>query len=324
MDMNKEDFDISRLKYFLWDSPKRIHNLIVTTLAILTLGLAITIGFSIAQPQGFVQSFSETFSDIMGPVVGGVAAVFALLAFYVQYKSNEQTKQQFKANQVDFLFNRYMDDYHRRLDGFSIHGNFLGEEAIEKWYSEFFDFYRLADVVFDVEDIGNDYRYSVEFRESFLIAYSSTFFFLNIIDYQLRAPMIDRPFSNEVFYRLRSKFDSFARAMKDMSEQNHQGLSIGHKIPMGLGEINTFSFVSDHHFLVDDRLKLSNLFELIKAMLDTIHVSETSEFSSFEIYCNLLRVAVTYKIEGLFFYYNRLGPEGDKYVELYRKYIRER
>lgn len=136
MDMYNEDFDIGRLKRFLWDSPNRIHNLIVTTLSILTLGMGATIGLAMAQPEGFVQSFSETFSNIMGPVVGGVAAVFALMAFYVQYKANQLIQDQSRFDQLDKQFSRYIDAIHKCSESYFMTEG-TGKACLDYWAEEF-------------------------------------------------------------------------------------------------------------------------------------------------------------------------------------------
>ena len=136
MDTNKEDFDISRLKRFLWDSPNRIHNLIVTTLSILTLGIVVTLGFAMAQPKGFVQSFSETFSNIMGPVVGGVAAVFALLAFYVQYVANQLIARRQLEDDLNRQFDLYLREFRISIDQWYINPYIQGQACLKHWIDE--------------------------------------------------------------------------------------------------------------------------------------------------------------------------------------------
>lgn len=147
MDTNKVDFDISRLKHFVWNKKPWIATLILGATALVLSGLVVAIFLARVQPEGFWRSFSSTFSNIMGPVVGGVAAVFALLAFYVQYRANEQTNKQFEIQRLDAQFNNLLSAFQKSQENYMIDSGVKlsnGRACLGEWANEFRNSRKLA------------------------------------------------------------------------------------------------------------------------------------------------------------------------------------
>jgi len=101
----------------------------------------------------------------MGPVVGGVAAVFALLAFYVQYRANLFQREESNELRMKILHDGLNDKFFRLQDMFSRYQNSLSVSSgsvevfsLDMWVKEYYLISGIISLFFDRENmIGVDF-----------------------------------------------------------------------------------------------------------------------------------------------------------------------
>lgn len=114
-------------------------------------------------------TIGDLFGGIYGPIVGLIGAVLAGMAFYAQYKANEEITRQFKIQQFENQYFKLIDLYRKNADEIKIN-SFSNRKCFAVMYEEFRFIYS------EVED----YLSSYELNEKDLTSISYCIFYYGV------------------------------------------------------------------------------------------------------------------------------------------------
>ncbi|SNT28614.1 Putative phage abortive infection protein [Ekhidna lutea] len=94
----------------------------------------------------------DTFGGILGPYIAIVAAGLTFMAFWVQYKANDEIRNQFKHERFETKFYELLKLHKENVSEVDIDGKYRGRKSFVWMYKEFRFIYRLCKSYHDLID----------------------------------------------------------------------------------------------------------------------------------------------------------------------------
>ncbi|WP_298516435.1 putative phage abortive infection protein [uncultured Kordia sp.] len=242
-------------------------------------------------------NIGDTIGGIAGPFIAIIAAALTFLAFWIQYKANEQLRKDIQIERFENRFYEMLRLYKEHANETSVHASIKGRKAFKVMYSELKECYSRIEKIYDgfIENKNNDFS-PFEDPDERILKLAYQVFFHGIGE------------QSEQFY-----FKKLDEKEKKIIENAREYLKKGNK---SLELENSNIIYNYFKGNVDD---LSNyyrhLHRTVKFILDKDFLSVKEKYE----YISLLRAQIS-EFEQLHIYYNGIAWFPNEWKEAFQDY----
>ncbi|MCW2260108.1 MULTISPECIES: putative phage abortive infection protein [Sphingobacterium] len=243
----------------------------------------------------------DTLGGFSAPIIGIAAAILTFLAFWVQYKANQQQGYDLKIERFENKFYEMLRVHRDNVDQISINNNVTGRKTFSRLFSElrFIYFYCLNDLKIHKNEI------EIPAEKIYNIAYLIFFFGIGQTSSRLINDILDDE-TKPIFKNLSNRI---LETQKNYRKNLHQNLEVefnNEKV------IFQYDYIPFQGHMGNLSHYVRHIFQLV-SFVDT-HCPDTSNGDAKNNYITTIRSQLS-TYEQAFLYYNALSVLGTPWLE---------
>lgn len=240
----------------------------------------------------------------LNPIIGISAALLTFLAFYIQYKANEQIQEQFSKQQFDVQFYNMLNIHIQNVNSMEIANDILGRKCFVRMFYEFkFIYLQLYDIYnTNKKEFCWDYS-SLQLCD---LAYKVFFFGIGNISNRVVLKLIDKEY-HPIIVLLIDVLEDVQEMFESPEEEN--AISVSTEDDNSMFELEMFYYPFDGH---STRLGhyFRNLFQSVSYVVNSEVI--TDRIDKYK-YLKMIRAQLS-NHEQLLLYYNSLSTFGREWL----------
>lgn len=283
--------------------------LIMILPALITKNYWFKIDFSTTGPIG------DTIGGIMGPFIAIAAAILTFLAFWVQYKANEQQRKDLKIERFENKFYELLQLHKSNVNEMNIANTIYGRKCFVNMFYELKCIYKIVEDHFKSTSENDKKRFG--YHKINLMSFSYSIFFYGI------GINSEKHFVHNLNIGERNLFDKVKKFLEVIQKESWVALKSNNKCytygfpTSGIPDENTVEF---YYFPFDGHANrlghyYRHLFQTANYIISQNYLSEEEKYD----YIKTLRAQLS-NFEQLHVYYNSIAWFDDEWRIIFTKY----
>jgi hypothetical protein len=278
------------------------------------IAVAIVLYFVLILPLIFGYDYSilgllgDTIGGILNPLIGIAAALLTFFAFYIQFRANEQVREQFRIQQFENHFYEMLKLHRENLLEMNIANLTIGRKCFIQMFPEFKYIYLSAERL--LETHGKGLGININNRELLELAYDVFFFGIGPNSEPNYVHRLNNYHKESLFALLNEQLERIQMTYEGDKEFRITAVNFENADRRPF-EFRMFYFPFDGH---SSRLGhyYRHLFQLVNFVLDSEIVADRKDKYK---YLKTIRAQLSNQ-EQLLLYYNAFSPFGKEWFDL--------
>lgn len=257
----------------------------------------------------------DTIGGIMGPFIAIGAAILTFLAFWVQYKANEQQKKDLKIERFENKFYELLRLHKANVDEINIGDRVFGRKAFVPMFYELRYCYLIAEDF--IKSTSPEVKADSEYDQINLISFAFRIFFFGIGLHSEKHFVVGfNKGEAHLFNQIKPFFEKSQDSYLEYMKANHSAKYYTHGLPTN--EIPNEFTIEFYYYPFDGHVNklghyFRHLFQTVNFVLEQTFIEDKYG------YIKMLRAQLS-NFEQLLLYYNALAWFDSEWKEIFTEY----